>query len=329
MAVKKSDSILLFDNQAPAKITKMGHITDLTVCDTVTCEPVCKRLSKDYYLDTRTGEVKEYNHIENRSECFESLRKSMQHIRALINTNVTNSSYVRWITLTYGENMTDHVRLYHDYEKFWKRFLYYCKKNGFEKPEYISVVEPQGRGAWHIHGLFLWTSKAPYIPNKVLADLWGHGFVNIKEPKNCDNLGAYFTAYLTDMTTEEIGTISDEEKIHAYVAASMIATVEPMEKQDKKILKGARLALYPPGINIVRHSRGIKYPEVIRTSYGKAVQYLSGATETYCQSFDILDNDGETINRLLKASYNFKRKKAPGTKANNPCYQKGDENEQN
>ena len=52
MSVKKSDSILLFDDQAPAKITKMGHITDLTVCDTVTCEPVCKRLSKDYYLNT-------------------------------------------------------------------------------------------------------------------------------------------------------------------------------------------------------------------------------------------------------------------------------------
>ena len=122
MSVKKSDSILLFDDQAPAKITKMGHITDITVCDSVTYEPVCKKLSKDFYLDTRTGEVKEYKHITNRSECFESLRKSMQHIRALINANVTNSYCVRWITLTYRENMTDSKRLYHDFEKFWKLY---------------------------------------------------------------------------------------------------------------------------------------------------------------------------------------------------------------
>lgn len=328
MSVKKSDSILLFDDQAPAKITKMGHITDLTVCDTVTYEPVCKRLSKDYYLDTRTGEVKEYNHIANRLQCFESLRKSMQHIRALINSNVTNSRHVRWITLTYKENMTDHVRLYHDFEKFWKRFVYYCKKQGYEKPEYITVIEPQGRGAWHIHGLFLWSRKAPFIPNDTLADLWGHGFVNIKEPDVCDNLGAYFTAYLTNMEIEEIESIPDEEKNIAYVAASIIATVEPMEKQDKKILKGARLALYPPGINIVRHSRGIKYPEVNRTTYGKAMKYLKGAAETYCQSFQILDTEGEPINRILKASYNFKRKKAAGTDAIESSCQKGDQNEQ-
>ena len=329
MSVKKSDSILLFDDQAPAKITKMGHITDITVCDSVTYEPVCKKLSKDFYLDTRTGEVKEYKHITNRSECFESLRKSMQHIRALINANVTNSYCVRWITLTYRENMTDAKRLYHDFEKFWKRFLYYCEKNDFEKPEYISVVEPQGRGAWHIHGLFFWSSKAPFIPNNTLADLWGHGFVNIKEPKNCDNLGAYFTAYLTNMSTEEIEKVSAEEKIHAYVAASITATTEPVQIQDKKILKGARLALYPPGINIIRHSRGIKYPEVNRTTYGKAVKYLEGATETYCQSFEILDPSGEPVNRILKASYNFKRKKeAAGTDTIEPGCQKGDHYEQ-
>lgn len=329
MAVKKSDSVLLFGNQAPAKITKMGHITDLTVCDSITYDPVCKKLSKDLYLDTRTGEVKEYKHITNRSQCYESLRKSMQHIRSLINANVTNSCYVRWITLTYRENMTDTKRLYHDYEKFWKRFLYYCEKNDFETPEYISVVEPQGRGAWHIHGLFLWSSKAPFIPNNTLADLWGHGFVNIKEPENCDNLGAYFTAYLTNMSIEEIENISDKEKINAYVAASITATTEPVQVQDKKILKGARLALYPPGFNIIRHSRGIKDPEVIRTSYGIAMEYLADATETYCQSFEILDNEGETINRILKASYNFKRKKeAPGTDTIEPGCQKGDHYEQ-
>ena len=48
--------------------------------------------------------------------------------------------------LTYAENMTDTRQLYEDYFRFWKRFTYWCKKNGHTKPEYITVQEPQGRG---------------------------------------------------------------------------------------------------------------------------------------------------------------------------------------
>ena len=103
---------------------------------------------------------------------------------------------VRWITLTYAENMTDTDRLYFDFKDFNKRFQYYCKINGYSKPEYIVMMEPQGRGAWHCHLLYIWDCKAPYVANKTLRDLWGHGFVKIKKLDNCDNVGAYLTAYL-------------------------------------------------------------------------------------------------------------------------------------
>ena len=59
------------------------------------------------------------------------------------------------------------------------------------------------------------------------------------------------------------------------------------------------------------------------------MKYLEGATETYCQSFEILDPSGEPVNRILKASYNFKRKKeAAGTDTIEPGCQKGDHYEQ-
>ena len=313
MPVRKSKKVMLFDPRAPAKMTKMGNITDLVVCDSFTREPICVKVSKDSYVNTRTGEVLDYTHITNRSQCFDSIRKTMRKIRELVNTNVTNIYNVRWITLTYKDNMTDSKRLYHDYEKFWKRFTYYCDKRGYSKPRYITVVEPQGRGAWHIHGLFIWERKAPFIENSVLKEIWGKGFVSIKQPVNCDNLGAYFSGYLADMPLEEVEKLPEDLQVKAYVAASTLGSVEPVdvvsqENKPKKIIKGARLAMYPSGMNIYRHSKGIKKPEVIRTTYRKAREYLAGAKETYYQSYEVLDKNGCRQNRILKASYNTKRK---------------------
>ena len=85
----------------------------------------CIKLDADHYIDIRTGEVMEYAHIENRSESTRSIRNTLARIRALVNTNVTAPANVRWVTITYAENMTDTVRLMKDYEKFWKKFLYF------------------------------------------------------------------------------------------------------------------------------------------------------------------------------------------------------------
>lgn len=310
MPIQKSKDTIIYDAQAPAKITKMGNITDIVVSDTVTFDPPCVRLSNDQWLNKRTGEIIDATHIVNRKECYSSLRKTMNHIREIINTNVTDVRKIRWITLTYADNMTDTKQLYHDYERFWKRFAYHCRKHGMQTPEYITVIEPQGRGAWHIHGLFIWQTKAPYVPNDVLAKLWRHGYVSIKQPQNCDNMGAYFVAYLTDIPLADANALPDTDKVQAYIAASIVgSSVDPINKNDKKILKGARLAMYPPGTNIIRHSRGIKYPEVIRTNYQQAMHYIRNATETYCQSFEIIDDKGKVLNRITKASYNSAVKK--------------------
>ena len=294
-------------------MTKMGNITDLTVSARVNHDPICRKISKDLYYLTTTGEVREYEHIQNRAQSGDGLRKSIRHIRELINTNVTDCAHVRWVTLTYRENMTDSKRLYRDYEKFWKRFLYYCEKSGWERPEYISVIEPQGRGAWHVHAFFLWASEAPFIPNAMLAELWRHGFVSIKQPKNCDNLGAYFSGYLADMPEEELMMLGDREQTEARAMAAAGGNTEAVEKLDadgksKKVLKGARMALYPPGINIYRHSRGIKKPTVIDTTYGRAKEALSGSRKTYSRGFEILDENGNVVNRIWKASFNSVRR---------------------
>lgn len=272
----------------------------------------CKKIDKDHYVDTRTGELFEYEHIENRAESTESIRHTLAYIRALINTNVTEPDNVRWVTLTYGENMTDSKRLYEDYFKFWKRFCYWCKKQGYEKPEYITVQEPQGRGAWHVHAFFIWSQKAPFIPNDTMRQLWQQGFTKTKAMQDCDNVGAYFSAYLGDMPLDEVQALSPEE-----MKKSLAGSVTIEEKQftddegltkDKKFVKGGRLYLYPPGMNIVRKTKGIRLPEVEYMSRSEAEKKVCSAKQTFSQTYEVLDDGGAVVNIISKAYYNSKRK---------------------
>ena len=130
------------------------------------------RIDNDNYVYLATGEVLPVEHMLNRADDLKSVSRSLERLRDYLNTNITDVSKCRWVTLTYAENMTDTKRLYSDYEDFWKRFKYYCSKNGYGKPEYIIAAEPQGRGAWHIHAVFIFPHTAPFISNSVLADIW-------------------------------------------------------------------------------------------------------------------------------------------------------------
>lgn len=292
--------------KSATKVTTMGHITELVISDKRSRGTPCRRLTKDDYVDLRTGEVKTYKHIAHRAESEQSMRHTLARIRALVNTNVSRPECVRWVTLTYAENMTDTKRLYVDFVAFWKRFKRYCKRNGFQNPEYISVQEPQARGAWHVHAFFIWNERAPFVSNADLAKLWGQGFVSVKALNNCDNVGAYFSAYLGDIPITDVDVITPEQErqvVEKELTAPDGCTVK------KKYIKGGRLHLYPPGMNIVRKSRGVREPMVERMTLEQAKKKISGQTETFSRSFEITNDDsGEIVNHITKKYYNSKRK---------------------
>lgn len=300
------------DDYSITKVVTMGNVIEVTSRQKPSSSCPCVKVDADHYCDLRTGEVFEYEHIENRSQSLRSVRNTLARIRSLVNTNVTNPASVRWVTLTYRENMTDTKRLCSDYEKFWKRFLYWNKKNGYTKPEYICVIEPQGRGAWHIHAFFIWDGKAPYIDNNsVMAELWQQGFTTTKALYDCDNVGAYFSAYLADMPLEDLERLTEQEK-HDALSSCTIEEKTFVDEQErsktKKFVKGGRLYLYPPGMNIVRTTRGIKVPDVEVMTLQQAKEKVSSAKLTYSCAYEIVDDDGVVVNTLGKRYYNTKRK---------------------
>lgn len=270
------------------KITS-GHITEFIEISAQPLQPQTMKLSKTEYIDLQTGEVKEYELSETRADNKDSLRKTFRKIRELINANCLDSEKVHWVTLTYRENMMDTKQLHSDFHNFWKRFKYYCKKQGLIAPEYICVIEPQKRGAWHCHVIFIWQQKAPYIANNaVLAPMWSHGFTKIQAiPNDCDNLGAYLSAYLADIPVDEDGDNTTTKKA---------------------IVKGGRLSLYPVGLNIVRHSKGIKQADAELVPVDEIEkEKASAGTLTFKCSYAILDENGKE-RYLSKSYYNTKRK---------------------
>lgn len=236
------------------RVKEMGNVIELMHSERKNYEIFIKKISDDEYIDLRTGEVKQCNKIDNRAGNLNSVRQSLGRLRDLLNTNITDVSKCRWVTLTYAENMTDPKRLYEDFKKFNMRMRY----KGF-KYEYIVCMEPQGRGAWHAHLVMIFDDKAPYIDNKFMADTWGHGFTTTKKLEDVDNVGAYLTAYLGDMDMLEFQNLSEEEQNGMKIFG--IKEVE-VDGVSKSILKGARLHMYPPKFNLYRASRGIKKPVV-------------------------------------------------------------------
>ena len=99
---------------------------------------------------------------------------------------------VKFLTLTYKENMTDYARLSGDFDLFKHRLEYHLQ----EKIKYVCVPEQQKRGAWHLHVLLY----CSFLPIDTLKRLWnetqGQGGFNVKRVQCVHNVGKYIGKYV-------------------------------------------------------------------------------------------------------------------------------------
>lgn len=308
--------------EKPARVKKIaaGNVVEFVSMKRAPTEIPVKKLSSTEYLDLRTGEIIEYDKSTDKSDCYQSVRRTLKYIRQLINANCNDESRLLWITLTYAKNMTDTVQLYSDFKKFWQKFKRRCEKMKWSIPEYISVVEPQGRGAWHSHLMLIFPEKAPYIDNNsVIAKLWGHGFTKTKAVHGVDNIGAYFSAYLADMPLEDVERLKEHGiVISGNVLEKSIEDEETGITLDKKFVKGARLALYPSGMNILRTSRGILKPviediscltteEIKKEKASSGKLTFSSAVKVVRSSDSGSSSGDDVVNLITREYYNTKR----------------------
>lgn len=273
----------------------MGNIKQVSVSSHINKGATIQPLSKEKYVLLSTGEVKQIeHHAKDRTENLRNLQKTMKNLSDIINSNITheNAYCCRFVTLTYRENMTEQNKLYLDFSNFNKRFKRLMEKQGYTY-EYIVVVEAQERGAFHLHCIFIFNKKAPFIENKTLSEIWKNGFVSVEAINGkVDNVGKYLTAYLSDLPLENDTSID-------------LLGGDVKEVADKKIIKGARLKLLPVGLQIYRCSRGIKKPTKETMNYGEAVERLEkrGFTKVNEYALEFIDEERDFKTRYIKQTY--------------------------
>lgn len=277
-------------------LTEMGHISEIQRMERQNQQQTIRKISKDEYIVLETGEIKEFNHIENRSQSMNSLRQTFKKLRYLINNNFVGAKNELHMTLTYAENMTDTERLYADFKRFMMRLK---RKYKGQSIDYLNVIEPQERGAWHCHLLIRFNDvRSIFLENKKIAEMWEQGFVTIRSLAEVDNIGAYLSAYLSDIE------LTDETETLAYTDGTEIVE-KTVEGQKKKFIKGGRLHMYPPSMKLYRKSRGIVPPTRKRMTYENAKKAVGSAQPHYSKTYDILTDDFK--NTIHFEQYNSKR----------------------
>ena len=282
------------------KVTQMNHIVELQYLEKENNKAHIRKIDSDRYVYLETGEIRDFEKTETRAQGENSLRKTFRKMRELINTNFNGSKNELFVTLTYrGDLQTNDTKIvYEDFKNFMKRLKYHFKD--VSTIDYINVLEPHASGNFHMHVLLRFNEMSSvYIPNDTLAKLWGNGFVTIQSLEGVDNIGAYLSAYLTDIeiTNEQADQLADKAEIVEKNA----------QGQAKKFVKGARLKFYPTGVNIYRKSKGIIEPKVEKMSYKNAQKKLGEATPNFKYGVELIDNEKDFRNTIIKEQYNLKR----------------------
>lgn len=309
MGEKQAEQAYSIQDREIVTVTTMNHLTELQYMKKMNQKATIKKISKDEYVNLQTGELKEFAHTENRKESYNSLRQTFKKIRYLINNNFVGGSNELFITLTYREDVQDLKRVYSDYKRYMRKLEKYCKKMGLGTFDSLKVVEPTEKGRWHIHQLLRFNDvNKVYIPNKFdgsgnvvdapLFEMWAEGFVTIKSMEGVDNIGAYLSAYLSDIE------LSDDNQDLAYREECEVVEKE-IDGKKKKFIKGGRLHMYPSGANLFSKTKGIVYPERKRMSYKNAKKIVGSAKPHYSKTYDI-ESDGFS-NTVVFEQYNSKR----------------------
>ena len=206
-------------------------------------EQTIKVIEGKRYVNLETGEIHEMDTSSStRLDNLKSTKQTMKKLRRLVAHNFTGGANQFWITLTYRNHVTETAIVYMDFKAFIRRI-----RNQFGNVDYITVIEPQASGRWHLHVLLKNDSELT-IPNNDLAKMWGKGFTKTKRLRRADKVGNYLIAYLSNL---QIGDESSDKK---------------------STVKGARLYMYPKGIRIYRTSRGIEKPLEITTTKGELME---------------------------------------------------------
>jgi hypothetical protein len=163
--------------------------------------------------------------------------------------NISDNKLALMYNLTYREKTINTKQVMKDHEYFIKKLRnkYEIKYGNIEY--FCSLEFNNNLDCLHIHGvLYFPNSKTkPIIPVDELMQTWKKGYVDITAAKNISSLIGYLIPHQTD-----------SEKEYA-------------KKMNEKY---ERLCKMPSGMNVFRHSKGMKHPVTEKMLYSEALSLL-------------------------------------------------------
>lgn len=126
----------------------------------------------------------------------DNARRASMDFRRIITSNLVGASPATLVTLTYADNFTDLTGAYKHLTAF-NQSLRYRYGKAFS---YVLVPEFQKRGAVHFHALYWGLPEELFHSERetrTLSQLWGHGFVFLKETDGSEKLAFYLAKYFT------------------------------------------------------------------------------------------------------------------------------------
>ena len=251
-----------------------------------------ERLSESEYVVLSTGEVKEYQRTEKRADRLDSLYRTFRELRWIINANFTGASNERFVTLTFdGKDFPrPTVGDIDVLQKCVRRFYRRLRKK-FGEIVALWVLEPHADGHAHLHVLIKFLESRGYVEYNDLISAWGCGIVDIRRLHDVDNIGAYVSAYLTDMPLSEIegGEIKESDEV--------------VEKNGKKYIKAGRLQYYPSGKRLYSITRNAKRATSQKMNYFSALRKIGKEEPDYATSkkIPVGDKDLKIVWQHFKA----------------------------
>ena len=171
-----------------------------------------------------TDEVKELNREK-------ALARTRKDIRNIINCNFDKyGERSKFLTLTFGDDVTDLTYAYKCFTDFVKRLNYQVFDSKKSLLKYTCVPEIQwerfekyGVKVWHFHVVLY---NLPWTRQSVLQDIWGNGHVWVNVVDDVDNVGAYICKYITK---ESAGELVGKKSV-----SNSRGLYKPVEIKDKK-----------------------------------------------------------------------------------------------
>lgn len=125
----------------------------------------------------------------------QNIRRAALSFRRLVLSNLRGPDNPVLVTLTYKEVLSDIDTARKDFNAFAKALKSVCDV----APRYLCTLEYQARGAIHFHAL-IWGIRPTIIESersaRMVARLWGHGFVDVIKTDGSVKLATYLAKYM-------------------------------------------------------------------------------------------------------------------------------------